>query len=132
MTLPEMALDALPPDWMTSIPARQVYGALERAGGDPRFIGGCVRDALLGCKIRDIDIATALEPKQVIAAAEAAGLATTLPGWASLLIVCGQLVLIGAILGVVGVKMLQKGAQPIPEQALEEAQLATEALRDGE
>ena len=65
-------------------------------------------------------------------AAEAAGLATTLPGWASLLIVCGQLVLIGAILGLVGVKMLQKGAQPIPEQALEEAQLATEALRDGE
>jgi hypothetical protein len=65
-------------------------------------------------------------------AAEAAGLATTLPVWASLLIVCGQLVLIGAILGLVGVKMLQKGAQPIPEQALEEAQLATEALRNGE
>jgi hypothetical protein len=64
--------------------------------------------------------------------AAAAGLATTLPVWASLLIVCGALVLAGAILGFVGVKMLQKGAQPIPEQALEEAELTAEALRNGE
>lgn len=62
--------------------------------------------------------------------AAAAGLATTLPIWASLLIVCGALVLIGAILGFVGVKMLQKGAKPIPEQAFEEAELTAEALRD--
>ena len=65
-------------------------------------------------------------------AAEAAGLATALPVWASLLIVCGQLVLIGAILGFVGVKMLQKGAKPIPEQAFEEAELTAEALRETE
>jgi len=64
--------------------------------------------------------------------AAAAGLATTLPVWASLLIVCGALILVGAILGFVGVKMLQKGAQPIPEQALEEAELTAEALRNGE
>jgi hypothetical protein len=64
--------------------------------------------------------------------AAAAGLATTLPVWASLLIVCGALILIGAILGFVGVKMLQKGTQPIPEQALEEAELTAEALRNGE
>ena len=65
-------------------------------------------------------------------AAEAAGLATVLPVWASLLIVFGELVLIGAILGFVGVKMLQKGTQPIPEQALEEAELTAEALRDAD
>jgi len=65
-------------------------------------------------------------------AAAAAGLSTTLPVWASLLIVSGALVLVGAILGAVGVTMLQKGAKPIPEQAFEEAQLTTEALRDGE
>ncbi len=64
--------------------------------------------------------------------AAAAGLATTLPVWASLLIVCGALVLVSAILGFVGIKLLQKGAQPIPEQALEEAELTAEALRNGE
>ena len=64
--------------------------------------------------------------------AAAAGLATTLPVWASLLIVFGALVLIAAILGLIGVKLLQKGTQPIPEQAIEEAQLTAEALRNGE
>ena len=65
-------------------------------------------------------------------AAAAAGLATTLPVWASLLIVSGALVVLTAILVWIGYILLQKGAQPIPEQALEEAQLAAESLRDGE
>ncbi|HEY7004353.1 MAG TPA: phage holin family protein [Gaiellaceae bacterium] len=64
-------------------------------------------------------------------AAAAAGIATTLPVWASLLIVMGGLILIAAVLGAVGVAMLKKGAKPVPEQAVEEAQLTTEALRDG-
>ena len=64
-------------------------------------------------------------------AAAAAGLATTLPWWASLLIVCGALVLIAAILGLIGYRLIQKGANPVPEQAIEEAQMTTEALRDG-
>jgi poly(A) polymerase len=67
-------LGALPQDWMTTGPAHKVYQALEHAGGRPRFVGGCVRDGLLGRRIRDIDIATPLEPKAVMAAAEAAGL----------------------------------------------------------
>jgi len=65
-------------------------------------------------------------------AAAAAGLATTLPVWASLLIVCGALVLLAAILGLVGYKLIQKGSNPVPEQAIEEAQATTEALRDGQ
>jgi Flp pilus assembly protein TadB len=64
--------------------------------------------------------------------AAAAGLATTLPVWASLLIVCGGLVLITAVLTFVGYRMLQKGAKPMPEQAVEEARLAGEALRNGD
>ena len=64
-------------------------------------------------------------------AAAAAGIATTLPVWASLLIVCGALVLIATILGYIGVLMLRKGTQPLPEQAVEEARLTTEALRNG-
>jgi hypothetical protein len=64
-------------------------------------------------------------------AAAAAGIATTLPVWASLLIVMGGLVLIAAILGFVGVQLLKKGTQPVPEQAVEEARLTTEALSNG-
>jgi poly(A) polymerase len=67
-------MKTFPQDWMTSGPAHQVYQALERAGGHPRFVGGCVRDGLLGRKIRDIDIATPLEPAAVMKAADSAGL----------------------------------------------------------
>lgn len=63
-------------------------------------------------------------------AAGAAGLATTLPVWASLLIMFGVLLLVAGILGAVGVKLLQQGADLVPEQAVEEAELTTEALRD--
>jgi poly(A) polymerase len=50
--------------------------ALERAGGEDcaRFVGGCVRNAVLGAPVRDIDIATTLTPPEVIAALKAAGL----------------------------------------------------------
>ena len=64
-------------------------------------------------------------------AAAAAGLATTLAVWESLLIVCGALILVTAILVGVGYIMLQKGSKPVPEQAVEEAELTAEALRDG-
>jgi poly(A) polymerase len=69
-----MTLGSFPQDWMTSGAAHRVYQALERAGGSPRFVGGCVRDGLLGRKIRDIDVATPLAPEAVMKAAEAAGL----------------------------------------------------------
>jgi acyl-coenzyme A thioesterase PaaI-like protein len=65
-------------------------------------------------------------------AAAAAGLATTLPVWASLLIVCGGLVLLTAILAAIGYVLLQRGAKPVPEQAVEEAQITAEALRNGD
>lgn len=67
-------LGTFPQDWMTTGPAHKVYQALEQAGGSPRFVGGCVRDGLLGRKIRDIDIATPLEPAAVMRAADVAGL----------------------------------------------------------
>src|SRR4029079_1376309 len=63
-------------------------------------------------------------------AAAAAGTATRLPVWASLLIVGGGLLLIAGILGAIGVTMLQQGAKVMPEQAVEEAELTAEALRD--
>ena len=65
-------------------------------------------------------------------AAAAAGLSTTLPVWASLLIVAGGVLLVGAIFAAVGVSLLRTGSNPVPEQALEEAQRTTEALRNGQ
>jgi len=53
-----------------------VMEALGHAGGEDcaRFVGGCVRNAVMGAPVRDIDVATTLTPPQVIAALEAAGL----------------------------------------------------------
>lgn len=64
-------------------------------------------------------------------AAVAADLATTLSVWLSLLIVFGGLVLLALILGLVGYALIRQGSKPVPEQAIEEAQLTTEALRNG-
>jgi poly(A) polymerase len=50
--------------------------ALEAAGGEAcaRFVGGAVRNAVLGVAIDDVDIATTLSPQAVIAALKTAGL----------------------------------------------------------
>jgi poly(A) polymerase len=67
----------LPPQpWMIAAPTRAVFAALEAEGGAgaARFVGGCVRDALLGRPVSDIDIATPLTPDRVMAALEAAEL----------------------------------------------------------
>jgi poly(A) polymerase len=56
--------------WMTLPATQAVIAALEAEGGAgcARFVGGCVRNSLLGEKVDDIDIATTLTPEQVIAA----------------------------------------------------------------
>ena len=59
------------------LPATQaVMEALETRGyaGCARFVGGCVRNSLLGQPVADIDIATTLTPDQVTEALETAGL----------------------------------------------------------
>ncbi len=49
--------------------------ALETAApGASRFVGGCVRDSLLGIQPHDVDIATQLRPEETTAALHAAGL----------------------------------------------------------
>jgi predicted PurR-regulated permease PerM len=61
----------------------------------------------------------------------AAALATVLSTWLALLIVTGILLVLAGILGFVGVTMVAKGSPPVPEQAIEEAKLTTEALKNG-
>ena len=58
-------------EWLPRAATRRVMDALSAGGGCPRFVGGCVRNALLNLPVGDIDIATTLEPKAVIAALEA-------------------------------------------------------------
>jgi Putative Actinobacterial Holin-X, holin superfamily III len=62
-------------------------------------------------------------------AAGAAGLALVLPTWAALLIVFGGLALVSLLLALIGLKAIRKGTPPVPEQAVAEARLTTEALR---
>ncbi|MBI1200735.1 MAG: CCA tRNA nucleotidyltransferase [Phenylobacterium sp.] len=64
------------PSWMTAPETAAVFDALEAAGGPDcaRFVGGCVRNTLVGRKVDDLDIATVLTPDQVVAALKAAGI----------------------------------------------------------
>jgi hypothetical protein len=59
----------------------------------------------------------------------AAGIATALPWWASLLIVTAGIFLVVAILGLLAMTSIKKGTPPVPEQAITEAKLTTEALK---
>jgi poly(A) polymerase len=62
---------------MVEAPARALLDAMANAGIAARFVGGCVRDALLGrpvAEIADIDLATPARPEEVIAALAKAGL----------------------------------------------------------
>lgn len=62
--------------WLTAPATAAVMDALEASGGKAcaRFVGGAVRNALLGCEVDDVDIATTLSPQEVIEALKAAGL----------------------------------------------------------
>jgi len=58
-----------------------------------------------------------------------AGLATFLPVWLSLLIVTVFLFAVAGLLALVGIKKVQRGAPPVPEQAIDEAKLTSQALK---
>jgi Putative Actinobacterial Holin-X, holin superfamily III len=59
----------------------------------------------------------------------AAALAIVLPTWAALLIVTGILLLKAAAAGLFALNRIKKGTPPVPEQAIREAKLTTEALK---
>ena len=62
--------------WMTAPATRAVIDALTAEGADVRFVGGCVRDALLGRESDDIDIGTPDPPERVLALLDGAGIET--------------------------------------------------------
>jgi hypothetical protein len=59
----------------------------------------------------------------------AAGLATFLPVWLSLLIVTLFLFVLGGVLALIGIKSVGRGTPPVPKQAIDEAKLTTQALK---
>jgi poly(A) polymerase len=62
----------LQPAWLAEPAVQHLLAALAAGGIEARFVGGCVRDALLGVETGDIDLATPARPEAVIAALEAA------------------------------------------------------------
>lgn len=73
------AMTTLPPaDW----PARPGLALLSRALGvdDIRWVGGAVRDTLMGAPVKDIDCATRHRPETVIDRCRAAGIRTVATG----------------------------------------------------
>ncbi|HTQ13731.1 MAG TPA: CCA tRNA nucleotidyltransferase [Rhizomicrobium sp.] len=73
-----MRLDPLKHPWMAAPETRAVLAAL----GEARFVGGAVRNALLGKAVDDIDIATPLAPEEVERRLKRAGLAAAPTGLA--------------------------------------------------
>lgn len=60
-------------DWIKDSGAQQVCGLLTDAGYQVYFVGGCVRNDLLGVEITDLDMSTNALPARVMELAEAAG-----------------------------------------------------------
>ncbi|MCV2882080.1 CCA tRNA nucleotidyltransferase [Actibacterium sp. XHP0104] len=66
--------------WISAPETRAVCAALTDAGYQALFVGGCVRNALLGAPVSDLDIATDARPEQVMDVVRAAGLAAVPTG----------------------------------------------------
>lgn len=60
--------------WLTSPATQAVFDLLEQGGHLAWAVGGCVRDALLGRPVADVDLTTDAPPDRVMALAKAAGI----------------------------------------------------------
>ena len=68
----ELKLDAA--KWRRRRGIRRLLKALGADDGLTRYVGGAVRDDLLGLPVNDIDLATRIRPEQVVERLEAAGI----------------------------------------------------------
>ncbi len=58
------------PPWFTDPKSKLIQNLIRKAGGESRFVGGCVRDALCGHISDDLDLCSDLSPRQVMKALE--------------------------------------------------------------
>jgi len=63
-----------PQPWMHTAAVQGVMDAFDAAGAEFRFVGGCVRDAVLKRPVKDVDIATPELPERVMEILTAGGL----------------------------------------------------------
>jgi len=61
-------------EWLASAASQTVCRLLTDAGHQAWFVGGCVRNALLGAPVADLDLSTDATPDRVLALAKAAGI----------------------------------------------------------
>ena len=54
-------------DWQSRPGMLKLLAALDAGGGATRYVGGCVRDTLLGLSVSDVDLATRFTPEEVLA-----------------------------------------------------------------
>ena len=67
--------ETLPPaEWMTRPGLDRIAAALGAGEGAARYVGGAVRDTLLGLPVSDIDVATIHPPHEVVRRLQAAGI----------------------------------------------------------
>ena len=62
----------------------------------------------------------------------AVALAIVLDAWLALLLVTVALFAVAGILGLLALRKIKRGTPPVPEQAIREAKLTTEALKHGD
>lgn len=67
-------LTAADAPWLAVPSARAVCNAIAAGGHQIFYVGGCVRNALLGMPVHDIDMSTTATPDEIIALSEAAHL----------------------------------------------------------
>jgi poly(A) polymerase len=66
--------------WMSTPEAQAVMRALSANGGAARYVGGAIRNTLLGCEVADVDIATPLLPEDVVRRLDVAKIASVPTG----------------------------------------------------
>lgn len=69
-------------DWLEDAATQQVLRLLNGAGHQAYLVGGCVRNAILGMPVSDIDIATDAQPEQVTELAPQGGFRAVPTGFA--------------------------------------------------
>ena len=81
-------------EWLNDPGVAGIMAMLNRAGYHAWFVGGCVRDAILGLPVGDIDVATDARPDQVLALATAQGVKAVPTGLAhgTVTLVAGRVV----------------------------------------
>ena len=60
--------------WQVRKGMRPLLKALDAKGGATRYVGGCVRDTLIGLPVSDVDLATRIPPEEVMTRLEQAGI----------------------------------------------------------